>query len=104
MGRVRMKRRSGPGRHAAKRRSSGGTLLALVLHTVKMQRRGAIIWGLALWLLRLLTVSFFPSLEDQCEQLNQLMESYPPELRELFGMSEGTDMTTIEGFLASQVF
>jgi ABC-2 type transport system permease protein len=104
MSRVRMKRRSGPGRHAAKRRAPGVTLLVLVLHAVKMQRRSAIIWGVALGLLSLVSVAFFPSVEDQGDQLNQLIESYPPEMRDLFGMSEGTDMTTIEGFLASQVF
>ena len=88
----------------AKRRRSGGTLLALILHTSRSQVRSVVIWGVALGLLSLVTVAFFPSLEDQGHQLNELMESYPPELRDLFGMGEGTDLSTIEGFLASQVF
>ena len=66
--------------------------------------RSVVIWGVALGLLSLITVAFFPSLEDQGQQLNRLMESYPPEMRDLFGMGEGTDLSTIEGFLASQVF
>jgi ABC-2 type transport system permease protein len=85
-------------------RRSRGTLLALILHTSRSQARSVVIWGVALGLLSLITVSFFPSLEDQGQQLNELMESYPPELRDLFGMGEGTDLSTIEGFLASQVF
>ncbi len=80
------------------------TLFYLILHTMRLQVRSVIIWGVALGLLSLVSVGFFPSLEDQGDQLNQLIESYPPEMRDLFGMGEGTDLTTIEGFLASQVF
>jgi hypothetical protein len=36
--------------------------------------------------------------------LNDLVESYPPEMRELFGIGEGTDLTKIEDFLAAQTF
>ena len=95
-------------KRAAPRRAEGHrsrvTLFALILHTMRLQLRAVIIWGVALGLLSLVTVAFFPSLEDQGEQLNELIKSYPPEMRELFGMSEDTDLTTIEGFLASQVF
>ena len=80
------------------------TLFYLILHTMRLQVRSVIIWGVALGLLSLVSVGFFPSLEDQGDQLNQLIESYPPEMRDLFGMGEGTDLTTIEGFLAAQVF
>jgi beta-exotoxin I transport system permease protein len=90
-------------RRAAHRRSRG-TLFALILHTLRSQVRSVVIWGVALGLLSLITVAFFPSLEDQGQQLNELIKSYPPEMRELFGMGEGTDLATIEGFLASQVF
>jgi ABC-2 type transport system permease protein len=86
------------------RRRPRVTLFALILHTMRLQLRSVIIWGVALGLLSLVTVAFFPSLEVQGEQLNELIKNYPPEMRELFGMSEGTDLTTIEGFLASQVF
>ena len=100
LGQVRAKR-SVP--RAAHRRSRG-TLIALILHTLRSQVRSVVIWGVALGLLSLITVAFFPSLEDQGQQLNELMKNYPPEMRELFGMGEGTDLATIEGFLASQVF
>jgi ABC-2 type transport system permease protein len=96
------KKRAAPRR--AEGRRSRVTLFALILHTMRLQLKSVIIWGAALGLLSLVTVAFFPSLEDQGEQLNELIKTYPPEMRELFGMSEGTDLTTIEGFLASQVF
>ncbi len=80
------------------------TLFYLIVHTIRLQARGVIIWGAALGLLSVVSVGFFPSLEDQGDQINQLIESYPPEMRDLFGIGEGTDLTTIEGFMASQVF
>jgi beta-exotoxin I transport system permease protein len=91
-------------RRGAAHSRSRGTLIALVMHTLRSQMRSVVIWGAALGLLSLITVAFFPSLEEQGDQLNELMKSYPPEMRELFGMGEGTDLATIEGFLASQVF
>jgi ABC-2 type transport system permease protein len=94
----------GAKRSGAAHRRARGTLIALILHTSRSQVRSVVIWGTALGLLSLITVAFFPSLEDQGQQLNELMKSYPPEMRELFGMGEGTDLATIEGFLASQVF
>ncbi|QIN79381.1 ABC transporter permease subunit [Rubrobacter marinus] len=85
-------------------RAGGGTLFALVLHALRSQLRSVIVWGLALGLLSVVTVASFPALEEQAPAINELLESYPPEMRELFGAGEGTDLTTIEGFLASQVF
>jgi len=83
---------------------SRGTLSALTLHTVRLRIRSVVIWGVALGLLSLVTVATFPAMEEQGQQLNDLIESYPPEMREAFGIGEGTDLTTIEGYMASQVF
>jgi ABC-2 type transport system permease protein len=94
----------GEKRSGAAHSRARGTLIALILHISRSQVRSVVIWGTALGLLSLITVAFFPSLEDQGQQLNELMKSYPPEMRELFGMGEGTNLATIEGFLASQVF
>jgi len=97
----------GQARGIAPRRAHGHgswrTLFALVHQTVRLQARSVVIWGVALGLLNLVTVASFPSLGEQ-PQLNELIQNYPPEMRELFGIGEGTDLTTIEGFLASQTF
>ena len=92
------------GAEKSAQRGSGRTLLALIIHASRSQVRSVVIWGVALGLLSLITVAFFPSLEDQGQQLNELIKSYPPKMRDLFGMGEGTDLGTIEGFLSSQVF
>lgn len=98
---VGMKRRSGPGRHAAKRRPPGGTLLALVLHTVRMQRRSAIIWGLALGLYSAAMAASFTTFSGNAEQMNQLLEAYPQQLLDAFGIK---DLGDVENYLHSQVF
>ena len=86
------------GRHRAH-----GTLFALVLHTLRLQMRTMIIWGVALGALSALTVVSFPPFSEG-NQLNEMIENYPPAMREMFGITEGTDLSTIEGFLASQLF
>jgi ABC-2 type transport system permease protein len=97
---VRTRRQEWLGRHAAKRRAPVGTLLALSLHTVRMQRRGAIIWGVVLGLYSAAMVATFPTIEGM-QQLDQLMQSYPEGLREAFNLE---DLGTPEGYLDSQVF
>ena len=100
MSSVRMRRRSGAGRHAAKGRAPGGTLLALVLHTIRLQRRGAIVWGVVLGLYSAAIVATFPTFGDM-QQMDELMQAYPEGLREAFNIE---DMGTPEGFLDSQIF
>ena len=87
-------------RHAARRAAPRGTLLALVSHTVRMQIRGALIWGAALGLYGAAIVASFTTFEDT-QALNDMLQAYPEGMLEAFGI---TDLSTIEGYLASQVF
>jgi ABC-2 type transport system permease protein len=88
----------GPRRAHARRR--WGTLLALVWHTLRLQRRGALIWGLALGLYSAAIVATFPTFGD-AEQMDQLVRMYPEGMREAFNIE---DMGSPEGFMDSQVF
>jgi ABC-2 type transport system permease protein len=81
-------------------RGSSRTLFALVVHTVRLQRRGALIWGVVLGLYSAAIVATFPTFGD-VEQMDQLMQAYPEGMREAFNIE---DMGTPEGFLDSQVF
>jgi ABC-2 type transport system permease protein len=67
---------------------------------MRLQRRGAIIWGVVLGLYSAAIVATFPTFGD-LEQMEQLMQAYPEGMREAFNIE---DMGTIEGFLDSQVF
>jgi ABC-2 type transport system permease protein len=93
--------RSGPGEHVAKWRSPGGTLLALVLHTVRMQRRSAIIWGVALGLYSAAMAASFTTFSGNAEEMNQLLKAYPQEFLDAFGIENLAD---VENYLNSQVF
>ncbi len=93
--------RSGPGKHAAKRHSPGGTLLALVGHTVRMQRRSAIIWGAALGVYSAAMAASFTTFSGNAEEMNQLLKAYPQELLDAFGIENLAD---VENYLNSQVF
>ena len=90
---------TGPRRRAHARRR-WGTLLALVGHTLRLQRRSALIWGLALGLYSAAIVATFPTF-GAAEQMDQLVQMYPEGMREAFNIE---DMGTPEGFLDSQVF
>jgi ABC-2 type transport system permease protein len=90
----------GAGPRRAHARRTWRTLFALVLHTIRLQRRSALIWGLALGLYSAALVATFPTFGDM-EQMDKLMRAYPEGLREAFNIE---DMGTPEGFLDSQVF
>ena len=88
------------GRHAA-RKAPRGTLFALVSHTVGMQVRGVIVWGVALGLYSAAMVASFTAIEGSAEQLNRLMEAYPKGLMDAFGV---TDLADPANYMHSQVF
>lgn len=92
--------REGASSRRAHGRGSSRTLFALVAHTVRLQRRGALIWGVVLGLYSAAIVATFPTFGDM-EQMDQLMRAYPEGMREAFNIE---DMGTPEGFLDSQVF
>jgi ABC-2 type transport system permease protein len=68
-----------------------------------MKNRGKILgWGLTLGLLGGYLVSFYSTIAEQQEQLQTLIESYPPELMAFFG---GTgELFTPSGFLHIEFF
>ena len=75
------------------------TFGALVGHSLRLQRRAIPIWGGALGAMAALIVGVYPSMGPQ---LDALMANYPPEMLAFFG--EVSSMSTIEGFLALEVF
>jgi ABC-2 type transport system permease protein len=81
-------------------RKPSGTLPALVLHTLRLQLKSALIWGGVLGAYAAAIVASYLSFGDP-QQMEQIMSAYPPELLEAFGI---TDMSTTEGYLAGQIF
>lgn len=78
----------------------GGTLTALIAHTLRLQLRGMVIWGFSLGLYTAAIAASYKTFGDP-EQIKQLTQVYPKDLLKAFGM---TDMSTIEGYLSGQSF
>ena len=78
-----------------------GTLFALILHTLGLQLRSVLIWGVALGLYSAAMVASFTTFSGDAEQMNQLLEAYPKELLDAFGIE---DLGDVENYLNSQVF
>ncbi|HET7481044.1 MAG TPA: ABC transporter permease subunit [Rubrobacteraceae bacterium] len=88
------------GRQRVERRAPRDALLALISHTVRMQLRGVLIWGGILGLYSAAIVATYPTFGDM-QGFDQFVQAYPKGLREAFNI---TDMSTIEGFLDTEIF
>jgi ABC-2 type transport system permease protein len=82
-------------------RGSWWTLFALVLQTARLQVRSVVIWGMALGLYSAAMVASFTTFSGNADQMNQLLEAYPKELLDAFGIK---DLGDVENYLNSQVF
>lgn len=96
-----LRRTGGRGRHATRRAAPLTTLPALVLHTVRFQARGVLIWGAALGLYSAAIVASYTTFSGSADQMNQLLDAYPEGMLEAFGI---TDLADIENYMSSQVF
>lgn len=77
--------------------------MSAVFRFALRRSRGQIIgWGLTLFLLALMMVSFYDTIAEDQEQWRELMEYYPEEIMAFFGGQ--LDFTTPEGFLSVEFF
>ena len=60
-------------------------------------------WASGLGLLAALIIAIFPSIQGNVE-LNDLVESYPENIKALLGIAELTDITSAAGFLNAELF
>ena len=88
-------------RHAAKGRTPGGALFALITHTTRMQFRSVLVWGLALGLYSAAMTASFTTFGGDAEQMNQILDAYPQGMLDAFGI---TDLADVENYLNAQVF
>ena len=96
-----LRKTGGRGRHAARRAAPLTALPALVLHTVRFQARGVLIWGAALGLYSAAILASYTTFSSSADQMNQLLDAYPEGMLEAFGI---TDLANVENYMSSQVF
>lgn len=77
-------------------------MITVFRHALRRFRGQILGWGIGLALLAMLLVSVYDSFEAEQEQLQALMEAYPPEFTAFFG--DLSDFATPEGFLSVEFF
>ena len=70
---------------------------------VRDHRRALVGWAVGVAAYLALVAAIFPSIEGSPD-FDRLVESYPDALKELFGISEGGDLTSGAGYLDTELF
>lgn len=71
---------------------------------VASRRRWLIGWSLGIVALVVMTVAFWPSIEDKAADMNDVIDNLPDSLKSLFGMGGGVDPFSPVGYLSSQIY
>lgn len=79
----------------------GRLLRSVLARTIRDQRRALFGFGIGLLGFALFLGAFYPTIRDQQEEFKQLLEVYPPAMREMFGI---TDMASAPGFIHAELF
>ena len=80
------------------------TMLSNVFFKSLRDERWAMTWWVSgLGLLAAMMIAFFPSIRGN-DDFNVMLESYPEDLKALFGLTELTDITSAVGFLNAELF
>lgn len=75
-------------------------MFELARYAGRKRLKGALAMSVGIGLLTALYIAMFPSLTEAAN-LDEIVQSYPPAMRQAFGIRT---MTTIEGFLATQLY
>jgi len=79
-------------------------MLDIARYEAERRIKGALVVAVLLGALSVLFVSLFPSIATSGVDFEAYMESLPPALQAAFGASGGLAFTTIEGFLAVELY
>jgi ABC-2 type transport system permease protein len=77
-------------------------LRTLFLKNIRDQRRALLGWSIGIVALLAMMWSFYPTVRDQGEEMQKLLESYPPQMQAFFG--DMSDFTTTAGYLRAELF
>ena len=73
------------------------------LKSLRDERWPMVWWSAGLGLFAAMMIAFFPSIRGN-DDFNVMLESYPENLKTLFGLSELTDITSAVGFFNAEIF
>ncbi|MGH2544672.1 MAG: ABC transporter permease subunit, partial [Ardenticatenaceae bacterium] len=78
-------------------------MIAILRHQLARYRGQILGWGIAMFLLGAMMISFYGTIKEQSAQLEQLIQSYPPEMMAFFG-GDFEGFTTPSGYLSAELF
>ncbi len=73
------------------------------LKSLRDERWPMVWWSAGLGLFAAMMIAFFPSIRGN-DDFNVMLESYPENMKTLFGLSELTDITSAVGFFNAEIF
>lgn len=76
----------------------------LYLRGLHERRRWLVGWSLGIVALAVISIVFWPSIEGQADDMNEMIDQLPESLKSLFGMGGGIDPFSSIGYLSSQVY
>lgn len=74
----------------------------MFLHELKAYRKSTIIWACSLVGVAVFFLSMYPGFSRDAEEFNRLIQSYPEEIRKMFGI--GSNITSFFGFYSYMFF
>lgn len=74
----------------------------MYLHELKAYRKSTIIWTCSLVGVAVFFLSMYPGFSRDAEEFNRLIQSYPEEIRKMFGI--GSNITSFFGFYSYMFF
>ncbi|MEN9645677.1 MAG: hypothetical protein RL238_2346 [Actinomycetota bacterium] len=78
--------------------------LVLFRRAVLDRRRWFFGWSIGIVALVVITLAFWPSFNDQADEMNDMMDKLPESVKSLIGMGGGLDPFSPVGYLSSQIY
>lgn len=79
-------------------------LSSVFLKSLRDRRIALLWWAIGVTGFVILMAGFWPFVENQRQQLEQVLESLPPQMFALLGLAHGEDVFSPEGYLTSRTF
>lgn len=79
-------------------------MTALVRYLLWRRRRTLLAWSMGMVFLVLVTVGFYPSIRDQAEEFQRLIDQAPSGLIAAFGITDDLDIASPAGYLSGRLF
>ena len=79
-------------------------LRSIYLKSMWDRRRSMVWWTIGIVALSGVTVAFYPSIAADQDAFEQLLNAYPEEMLSFFGIDDGAELASPEGFVNSQLY